>query len=419
MLALGDAADLVMPSAVSIAALAGGGFVVAWTGQDDNLVRGQVFSADGEPIGGRFLAETGNPSGTQLDPRVAGTADGGFVLLWSEQAGLDVDVYAQEFTAGGVASAPGFQVNLQTPGAQDSAEVIALPGGGFAATWVSHTLAGDAVLGRVVEAGGTGSGTQLVTVTLQGVNDAPTAEALTLNPAPGAPMREAGFDQAGNTTLFDDLSTAGIWADADAGEAQQLRVVRAAGQGAAQADLAFDPATGEAMVQGTYGRLFIQAGGALRYVLDQGDADTQALTAGQIAQEVFAYTVANGAGAENEAASTVTVRILGANDAPTATADGATLLLSARPGQVAGPLERSGTVADNVADADAGQTGLLHVFRASAARHADRQADLRRERAKRRSPGPTARSSSGRTAPGAMCSTRLIRTPWRSRPGRA
>jgi VCBS repeat-containing protein len=359
---IGGGAEFVLPGAIRVAALADGGFVVVWTGQNDNLVRGQVFSADGDAVGDRFLADAGGPPGTQLDPRVAGTAEGGFVLLWSEQAGLDVDVYAQEFDADGAARAPGFPVNLQTPGAQDSAEIIALPDGGFAATWLSHTLAGDAVLGRVVDPGGAaGAATQLVTVTLNGVNDAPVAEALVLGQ-----LQESGHNVAGAATLFDDLSAAGVWTDADAGEAQLLRVVRAGGGGGPQAALAFDTATGEAAVQGTYGRLFIRADGGLRYVLDQGDADTQALFAGQVAQEVFAYTVANGAGAGNEAASTLTVRVRGANDAPTATADGAAMVLDAQAAQLAGPVERSGTVADKVSDPDAGQTALLGVFRASA-----------------------------------------------------
>ncbi|WP_343895745.1 VCBS domain-containing protein, partial [Craurococcus roseus] len=360
MAAIGDGTDPVVPSTIRIASLSGGGFVVAWAGQDDNQVRGQVFSADGEPVGARFLAHSDGAPGTQLDPRVAGTTDGGFVLLWSEQAGLDVDVYAQEFTAAGTARAPGFQVNLQTPGAQDSAEIIALPGGGFAATWLSHTLAGDAVLGRVVGAGGTGTGTQLVTITLNGANDAPTAEALTLNQ-----LQESGHNVAGTTTLSANLSAAGVWADADAGEAQSLRVVRAGGQGGPQSALAFDPVTGEATVQGTYGRLFLEADGGLRYVLDQADTDTQALLAGQIAQEVFAYTVANGAGPGNEAASTVTVRVRGANDAPTARSASGAVVLEGRANQVTGPVERTGTVADNVADPDAGQSALLNVFRAS------------------------------------------------------
>ncbi|HWS74147.1 MAG TPA: hypothetical protein VN324_03295, partial [Quisquiliibacterium sp.] len=73
----------------AVAALAAGGWVVAWSsyGQDgDEMgVYAQRYAADGRTAGGEFRvnAET---DGGQRDVALAGLAQGGFVALWSAQA---------------------------------------------------------------------------------------------------------------------------------------------------------------------------------------------------------------------------------------------------------------------------------------------------------------------------------------------
>ena len=70
----------------SIAALAGGGFVIAWQNFNGDTFGGieyRVFDANGGTVG------VGTFGGTEVqsDPAVIGTADGGFVLAWTDRNG--------------------------------------------------------------------------------------------------------------------------------------------------------------------------------------------------------------------------------------------------------------------------------------------------------------------------------------------
>lgn len=70
----------------SVAALAGGGFAIAWEVQNARTalgVRAQVFTAAGYPVGAE-LASAGNG----IDPRVHPLADGGFLLSWAAADGV-------------------------------------------------------------------------------------------------------------------------------------------------------------------------------------------------------------------------------------------------------------------------------------------------------------------------------------------
>lgn len=90
---------------VQVAALAGGGFVVAWTGVDGDSsgIRYSVYNSNGaavkaDQLGGGILANT-NTAGVQYGPDVAGLADGGFVVVWHDsQRNGD---YGQRFDASG------------------------------------------------------------------------------------------------------------------------------------------------------------------------------------------------------------------------------------------------------------------------------------------------------------------------------
>ena len=203
------------------------------------------------------------------------------------------------------------------------------------------------------------------------MNDRPTATPLIANPI-AVPETGAGIPET--PEVAGNLSFARAIADADAGETALLRVTSGARSGEAQAELAFSGPGGEAAIAGRYGTLFIQADGDFRYVLDNASPATQALVQGQLVADAFAYTVANGAGAENRASSTITIRVRGTNDAPTATAEVAQLALPLPAAMLPGPLELGGTLADNIGDVDAGQAALLQFTRAGKA--GDAQAAL-------------------------------------------
>jgi VCBS repeat-containing protein len=70
---------------------------------------------------------------------------------------------------------------------------------------------------------------------------------------------------------------------------------------------------------GVYGTLTIQANGTYTYVLDNADADTQALKAGETKAESFSYVMQDTAGLTDTAA--LTINVIGTNDAPVAVAD--------------------------------------------------------------------------------------------------
>lgn len=79
----------------SVAKTADGGFVVAWRSHDpqdgsDNAVFVRRFDSDGQALGGELrLSQRDDPSSPEIlqvgyYPRVAATADGGFVAVWDE-----------------------------------------------------------------------------------------------------------------------------------------------------------------------------------------------------------------------------------------------------------------------------------------------------------------------------------------------
>ncbi|HJP21681.1 MAG TPA: hypothetical protein QF861_08995, partial [Alphaproteobacteria bacterium] len=126
----------------TVAALSDGGFVVAWyaSGQDGSGwgIFGQRFDASGTAAGSEFQVNT-YTSGDQLNPKVAGLADGGFVVTWQSngQDGSSWGIFGQRFDADGNEDGAEFQVNTFTAGNQGAAWVDGLADGGFMVTWYS------------------------------------------------------------------------------------------------------------------------------------------------------------------------------------------------------------------------------------------------------------------------------------------
>ena len=115
-------AEAAQTQATSIA-LANGGFVVVWEsfGQDDfqpsssfssaydfnraqqRGVYQQVYDADGNPVGGEVLVNTGLVYADQHDHRITALDDGGYVVTWqsADFRFQNVDLYQQRFDATG------------------------------------------------------------------------------------------------------------------------------------------------------------------------------------------------------------------------------------------------------------------------------------------------------------------------------
>ncbi|MGB8813993.1 MAG: hypothetical protein WCC57_12500 [Paracoccaceae bacterium] len=125
-----------------VAALAGGGFAIAWDdsstfgGRDGNDVRCRIFNAAGVPVTAEILA-TG--SGIQREVTLEATASGGFVLGWWDDnlavtgLGVNSGAVARMYSgAGGSISGP---VRISGNWGGDFAPVFAIRGTQMVAVW--------------------------------------------------------------------------------------------------------------------------------------------------------------------------------------------------------------------------------------------------------------------------------------------
>jgi hypothetical protein len=142
-----------------VAALAGGGFVVAWDSYSNDM-RGftisdifvQRYDAAGNKLGDLIQADVDSGTG-RYDAAVAALSDGGFLVGWQSQ-GADFDgngVYGRRFGADGSAiDQHEFEINQMRQGDQASPALTALAGGGFAAAWVDTQSGASAIEARVL-----------------------------------------------------------------------------------------------------------------------------------------------------------------------------------------------------------------------------------------------------------------------------
>jgi Ca2+-binding RTX toxin-like protein len=129
----------------TITGLADGRFVIAWTDRETQAsvgdVRAQVFNGDGSKLGGEFLVNTAT-EGEEFhhEPTITGLADGRFVVAWTDVGlGEPVAVRAQIFAADGTESGGEFQVNTT---AEDGYQptITGLADGRFVVTWIGDPL---------------------------------------------------------------------------------------------------------------------------------------------------------------------------------------------------------------------------------------------------------------------------------------
>ncbi|MDZ4761724.1 MAG: Ig-like domain-containing protein [Alphaproteobacteria bacterium] len=121
-----------------VVALAGGGFVIGFSGTDaaDNGVWVRIFDAAGGSIGGDIKLNQGAP-GAQNSPRIAALADGGFVAAWFAPDADTTGIYARRFDASGAPAGNEFPVSSYVAGEQLDAHIATLSGGGFVIVWGS------------------------------------------------------------------------------------------------------------------------------------------------------------------------------------------------------------------------------------------------------------------------------------------
>jgi hypothetical protein len=131
----------------SVAAEAGGDFVIAWQspqrdGENDGVFA-RRFSNAGAPLGPDFQVNVVT-LGAQKFPMVASDADGDFVVVWQLQ-----DVHARRFSSSGVALGSELQINTATGMGGRSPSVAMDADGDFVVVWTNLADgAGYGVVGR-------------------------------------------------------------------------------------------------------------------------------------------------------------------------------------------------------------------------------------------------------------------------------
>jgi hypothetical protein len=125
-----------------VAALAGGGFVVAWSSGgpagDPWNVAMRRFDAAANPLDLTDVTVNTVTAGTQFRPQVAPLADGGFVVCWvGSTGGVGQEIFYRRFSAAGAALdaadilANGLGVDPVIAGDQGSPGISSLQDGGF------------------------------------------------------------------------------------------------------------------------------------------------------------------------------------------------------------------------------------------------------------------------------------------------
>ena len=173
----------------SVAALAGGGFVVTWESPDADVdgslsgIAAQIYSADGTPVGGEFTVNT-LATNAQENPSVIGLEGGGFVIVWqSDDAAVGSNlstIQGQIYSANGATVGNEFTINSETEGRQEEPNVAALSGGGFLVTWQSADTDvdgdGTGISAQIFNSLGTAVGTEFtVNTETQGNQRSPSA----------------------------------------------------------------------------------------------------------------------------------------------------------------------------------------------------------------------------------------------------
>ena len=93
-------------------------FMIVWLDKSTGEwnVFGRLFSAGGEPAGGKFQINEETGDEEQEDPEVSVDSSGNFVVVWSDEKNGDWDIYGQRYTGEGVAIGNNFRVNSDESG---------------------------------------------------------------------------------------------------------------------------------------------------------------------------------------------------------------------------------------------------------------------------------------------------------------
>ncbi|GIR66289.1 MAG: hypothetical protein CM15mP70_13960 [Pelagibacteraceae bacterium] len=178
--------------------------------------------------------------------------------------------------------------------------------------------------------GGTDIGT--ITITVIGINDAPSAQddvgvivegsTLTVANSANATLTGDSYDATGENSgdVIDTSSASHTDSDADASASLSITHIKLSGGSNSTVAVSSSYNSNGTQVTGTYGTLTIGADGSYTYAATT-DA-TDALDTGESATDTFVYTLSDGTAITT---ANLTITVLGANDAPVARDDTGTI----------------------------------------------------------------------------------------------
>lgn len=153
--------------APKVAMDAAGDSVAVWSsdGQDGSQqgVFAKLYDASGHTLVNEFQVNT-YATGEQSAPVVARSATGSFVVAWQSfgQDGDDYGIYAQRYSAAGIAQGSEFRVNAQTSLAQESPTIAMDAAGDFVIAWqsVGQDGSGEGIFAQRYSASGAAQGSE-------------------------------------------------------------------------------------------------------------------------------------------------------------------------------------------------------------------------------------------------------------------
>lgn len=131
----------------SVATDPSGEYVVAWTGQNQDVAGGygiaaQRFSPAGTPLGSETLVNT-TVEGSQLQPSIAMDIEGDYVIAWAGPDENGSGVYFQRYDATGAPAGTETRVNTTTSQDQSDPSVAMDADGDYVIAWTSLGQDGD------------------------------------------------------------------------------------------------------------------------------------------------------------------------------------------------------------------------------------------------------------------------------------
>jgi hypothetical protein len=165
-----------------VANLDDGGFVVVWSGGPNTQYSGEIYArrynAQGTAIGGEFTVNTTRME-KQHRPRVAGLADGGFVVVWNSLGANYLDrVYVQRYASSGQKIGGELRLAQRTGKWASHPNVAGLNNGGFVVAWTEDDASVQSVRGRRFTTAGVPSGPEFLVTNLAWGSDQMTLAVL-------------------------------------------------------------------------------------------------------------------------------------------------------------------------------------------------------------------------------------------------